>query len=54
MATKPKLLLGGLLTKGIKTAYKKYRTRGGRKVADRFKKEQNLSKKLKLKYHQKT
>jgi len=47
MATKPKLLLGGLLTKGIKTAYKKYRTRGGRKVADRFKKRIESFKKTK-------
>ena len=34
---KKKLLLGGLLTKTIKGAYKAYRSRGGRKVADRFK-----------------
>lgn len=47
MTTKSKLLLGGLLTKGIKTAYKKYRTRGGRKVADRFKKRIESFKKTK-------
>ena len=42
-----KYLLGGLLTKGIKSAYKKYRTRGGRKVADRFKKRVESYTKLK-------
>ena len=31
---KKKLLLGGLLTKGIKTAYKAYRKAGGRKTSD--------------------
>ena len=31
---KKKLLLGGLLTKGIKSAYKAYRKAGGRKTSD--------------------
>ncbi len=39
--------MGGLLTKSLKTAYKKYRTKGGRKVADRFKKRIESFKKSK-------
>ena len=35
---KKSFLLGGLLTGTIKGAYKAYRKRGGRKVADRYKK----------------
>ena len=35
---KKSLLIGGLLTKTIKGAYKAYRKKGGRKTIDRFKK----------------
>tara|TARA_Y100000114_G_C11701620_1_gene298725 strand:- start:451 stop:927 length:477 start_codon:yes stop_codon:yes gene_type:complete len=35
---RPGYLLGGLLTKTIKAAYKAYRKKGGRKTIDRFKK----------------
>jgi len=44
---KKSFLIGGLLTSTIKGAYKAYRKRGGRKVADRYKKRVESYKKQK-------
>jgi len=44
---KKSFLIGGLLTKTIKSAYKAYRKKGGRKSIDRFKKRVESYKKQK-------